>query len=207
MLKKEKLPTQRELNAQETKRSLFNTALKLFSQYGYDNVTVDEITGIVGVSKGTFYNHFASKESVLMEQFKQIDDHYDKVLGRLPKTATAKEKIIAFSDAMTRYCAEVCGIEVMKIVYSSQISNSRTIKIINNEDRQLYYYLNDIIKTGRKTGEFVCKTSDRYLLELLARTARGVIYDWCLYGNEEFDIVAEGRKNYIFLYERFCTPV
>jgi len=207
MLKKDRQPTQREINALETKRTLFNTALKMFSNYGYENVTVDEITSHAGVSKGTFYNHFASKESVLMEQFKEIDHHYDEVLGELPANASAKDKIIAFSDTMTHYCAEVCGIEFMKIVYASQISNSRTIKILNNKDRRLYYHLDDIVVTGRNNGEFKCRASDEYLLEMLARTARGIIYDWCLYGGDEFDLVEEGRKNFLFLYERFSMEV
>lgn len=46
--------TQRQINALETKNTIYNTALKLFAKYGYDRVTVDEIAKYAGVSKGSF---------------------------------------------------------------------------------------------------------------------------------------------------------
>ncbi len=72
MITRKKRITQRALNALDTKKRIQKTALSLFPKYGYDNVTVDEITKKAGVSKGTFYTHFETKESVLVEQFLNI---------------------------------------------------------------------------------------------------------------------------------------
>lgn len=49
--------------------------MHLFAEKGYDNVTVEEIAGTVGVSHMTFFRHFPTKVSVL------IDDPYDPVIG------------------------------------------------------------------------------------------------------------------------------
>ena len=38
-----------------TKRRIFNTALKLFAEKGYDSTSVEEITAISGVAKGTLF--------------------------------------------------------------------------------------------------------------------------------------------------------
>lgn len=43
---------------QKTKRKIFNTAMKLFKEKGYDNVTVDEIVAGAEIAKGTFYIYF-----------------------------------------------------------------------------------------------------------------------------------------------------
>lgn len=47
-----------------TKRRIFNTAIKLFSEKGYDNTSVEEITAVSGVAKGSLYYHFAKKEDI-----------------------------------------------------------------------------------------------------------------------------------------------
>ena len=48
----------------KTKRRIFNTAVKLFSDKGYDNASVEEITAVAGVAKGSLYYHFAKKEDI-----------------------------------------------------------------------------------------------------------------------------------------------
>ena len=48
----------------KTKRKIFETSLKLFSEKGYDATSIEEITATVGVAKGTLYYHFNSKEEI-----------------------------------------------------------------------------------------------------------------------------------------------
>ena len=48
----------------KTKRKIFETSMKLFAEKGYDGTSVEEITTIVGVAKGTLYYHFSSKEEI-----------------------------------------------------------------------------------------------------------------------------------------------
>ena len=47
-----------------TKRKIFNTAIKLFAEKGYDNSSVEDITAIAGVAKGSLYYHFSKKEDI-----------------------------------------------------------------------------------------------------------------------------------------------
>ena len=48
----------------KTKRRIFNTAIKLFSERGYDNASVEDITAVAGVAKGSLYYHFPKKEDI-----------------------------------------------------------------------------------------------------------------------------------------------
>ncbi len=48
----------------KTKRRIFNTAVQIFAEKGYDNASVEEITAIAGVAKGSLYYHFAKKEDI-----------------------------------------------------------------------------------------------------------------------------------------------
>jgi AcrR family transcriptional regulator len=59
------MATKRQQQKAETARKLFETAIRLFSEQGYEATTVEAITTAAGVAKGTFFTHFASKEAVL----------------------------------------------------------------------------------------------------------------------------------------------
>jgi AcrR family transcriptional regulator len=63
----------------ENHRKLQRSAVRLFAERGYDNVTVDEISRLAGVSHMTFFRHFPTKASVL------LDDPYDPIIGQLVK--------------------------------------------------------------------------------------------------------------------------
>jgi len=61
--------------SEATKARLQHTALELFTEHGFDNVTVEQIATSAGTSHMTFYRHFPTKESVV------LDDPYDPMIG------------------------------------------------------------------------------------------------------------------------------
>ena len=48
----------------KTKRKIFETSMSLFAKKGYEATSIEEITSVVGVAKGTLYYHFSSKEEI-----------------------------------------------------------------------------------------------------------------------------------------------
>ncbi len=58
-------PGRRERKKEETKRRIYVAALELFHEKGFEHTTVDEITERADVAKGTFFNYFPHKQSVL----------------------------------------------------------------------------------------------------------------------------------------------
>lgn len=75
--------TSRQKKALETREKLLKTSLDLFNKYGYEHVSVEQITKACNVSKGTFYTHFPSKYDVILEKFMELDHFYSTVEKRL----------------------------------------------------------------------------------------------------------------------------
>ena len=56
-----------------TRERLIKTAHDLFYQEGYHTVGLDRILAQVGVTKTTFYNHFESKDDLIIESLRWHD--------------------------------------------------------------------------------------------------------------------------------------
>ncbi len=183
--------TSRQIKAQKTKKKLFKTAIKLFAEKGFNNVSMEDIAIQAGTSKGSFYNHFKSKDYVIIEQFMQIDEHYVKAIKKISKYKTAKEKLLAFAKEQQLFAQNELGIDILRVVYSSQLNND-TEKIIVDEKRILYKILYEIVEEGQKSGEFRNDISAKNLTRMIARCMRAVFYDWCV-ENGSFDMLEDGQ--------------
>lgn len=60
--------------ATNTRDRLIQTAMDLFYHRGFHAVGLDCILGAVGVTKTTFYNHFESKDDLILEVISRRDD-------------------------------------------------------------------------------------------------------------------------------------
>ncbi|RCV50016.1 TetR/AcrR family transcriptional regulator [Marinitenerispora sediminis] len=57
--------SRRERKKQQTRQLLMETAIRLFSEQGYEQTTVAQIAAAADVATKTFFNHFQSKDEVL----------------------------------------------------------------------------------------------------------------------------------------------
>ena len=193
MHKKIKIST-RKLNAIETKNKLLQSALYLFSHFGFDKVTVEDITRSAGVAKGTFYSHFATKEQVLVEQFSKIENSYKEVYDNRKPSETAEQLALNFIDAMCKFCCDEWGLDFLKVVYSNQISLGSHPLILLNKDRLFYHSLEDIVKLGQDRGEFTKDLSVEEQVYLFASICRSLLYEWCLH-NGSYNLREAGQKS------------
>ena len=47
------------------KEKIFNVSIDLFSQYGFDGVSVRQIAREVGIKESSIYNHYSSKQAIM----------------------------------------------------------------------------------------------------------------------------------------------
>ena len=52
------------MKQEDTKQKILDKALELFSEYGYDSVSVGQIAQAVGIKAPSLYNHFPGKQAI-----------------------------------------------------------------------------------------------------------------------------------------------
>jgi AcrR family transcriptional regulator len=60
-------PTRSDRRMVRNRKALLDAAEKLIAEKGFDHATIDEITEIADLAKGTFYNHFKDKNEIARE--------------------------------------------------------------------------------------------------------------------------------------------
>lgn len=56
-----------------TKEKIFDTAVDLFAEKGYDGVSIRDIGRAVGITEGAVYKHYTSKEEILESIFTYVE--------------------------------------------------------------------------------------------------------------------------------------
>ena len=56
----------RRVKSQKTRKKIFDAAAKIIKEHGEDYLTIANICEEAGVSKGTFFYHFNSKEDLML---------------------------------------------------------------------------------------------------------------------------------------------
>ncbi|MGM9944908.1 MAG: TetR/AcrR family transcriptional regulator [Lysinibacillus sp.] len=183
--------TERQKKALETRNKLLHKSLELFGKYGFEHVTIEQITKACNVSKGTFYTHFPSKYDVILEKFKEFDTFYDTVEKEIDPTLSASEKILTIYNEQMLYIINVVGKDVLTTVYTAAMTNQvEEDHYLISPERKIFQILNNYIAEGVALGEFRQDLSIADMQSIIQRCMRANVYDWLIH-NETFDLVKE----------------
>lgn len=89
-------PREVDGKSDRTRQALVAVALELFDRYGYDGVTVDQIAAEAGVSRRTFFRHFASKDEVVLGRQGEVGHR----LRRVVRDSGAKDLLTPAREAV-----------------------------------------------------------------------------------------------------------
>lgn len=74
---------------------IYDAGMTLFQEKGVENTTLQEICELAGVSKGTIFNYFSSKEDIVAKFGQNQIKVLREFAEQLPASMNTKEKIIA----------------------------------------------------------------------------------------------------------------
>ena len=77
-------PGRREQNKQRTHRALIEAAARLIRERDFESVTVRDIAEAAGVGERTFFRYFPSKESLILQQVRDLIPLLAEAVGARP---------------------------------------------------------------------------------------------------------------------------
>jgi AcrR family transcriptional regulator len=89
---------------QQRFQDILNTALQIFEQKSFQDLTMAELAAQTGLAKGTLYLYFKTKEEVFLAVLEQLlANWFEEVNARLAKGAiTVSELVSLFTQALKR---------------------------------------------------------------------------------------------------------
>ena len=161
------------------KESIVMTTIEIIDELGVQGLSTREIAKRQGISEGTLFKHFKSKNQIILamlDKFSQFDNEIIKSITL--KQLEAKEGIIYFLNSYIEYYENYPAITY--ILYMDDIlRNNYEIK---ERIRQIFdrrsNYLKGLIEDAKETGKIQACIDSEDLVDLIMGFCKNVILRW-----------------------------
>src|SRR5262252_4244479 len=93
------LKTRTTRRAEDTRRKIYEAAMELFREKGFEETTMRDIAAKAGVALGGAYYYFSSKDAIVLEFYRQMQQSSDPlVLGALEGKKKLGDRIRCIVD-------------------------------------------------------------------------------------------------------------
>jgi AcrR family transcriptional regulator len=161
-----------------TRSKIEQEALGLFERQGFRTTTMREITAACGVTPAAFYNHFQSKDdlllSIILSTFSDLSATVSAELNRVPDDAGPRERLSVIVKAMTSWH--------YKNIRRAQVTNREVLELpapmlrrVRDQRHQLQRLLGDVIGDGIAAGDLSLPDDGFARPELAAALILGIV--------------------------------
>jgi AcrR family transcriptional regulator len=170
----------RQRRAAETRVRLFRCALQLFSERGFPNVTVEDITEAADVGKGTFFNYFESKDHVLGVM---AEIQLGKVAEAVTLASDGRQTIHSVLHHLFLRAAEEPGRspDLARALISSFLASAGVREIIELNMQKGRKMIAEIISAGQLSGEIDPHLKKEKIAIQVLQTFMGTVLFWSLH--------------------------
>jgi AcrR family transcriptional regulator len=185
-----KTSTRRARKARETRVRLFRTALQLFADRGFPNVTVEDITDAADVGKGTFFNYFDSKEHVLGVMTEVQLAHVDEAVQA---SLAGKRSIQSVLHRLFLHLAQEPGRSphLARTFVASFLASDAVRGVVQLRLAEGRTAVAKVFAEGQSRGEIDRKLNCADLALQVQQTLLGTMMLWSLYGEPELAVRVE----------------
>lgn len=117
-----------------TKLEIKQVGLHLFMEKGFTNVAVSEISKAIGISKGNFTFHYATKEHLLTELIKDLCEFQWLVMER--ELEEENNPLLAYLFELTTMAGSCYNNSVAKDLYISAYTHPMSLRTIRENDTE-----------------------------------------------------------------------
>lgn len=183
--------SKQQKKSQATKEKIFRAAKTILKKKGYEELSIKNICEEAGVSNGSFYHHFKTKDDLLSYYIEELPSIDPDVLELPANVEEAKEAIVQVYLNYVTYCREL-GVEFMAGYYDTKnqalnvaIRSERPYPIVTVQN-----YVEKAVQAGRVQliGDIDGFTTDIRMIVI------GNVFEWCL-RDGQVDFEANMRRS------------
>ena len=177
--------SRQQRKSRETKEKIFQAAKRILQKKGYEELSIKNICEEAGVSNGSFYHHFKTKDDLLSYYIEDQPSINPDLLETPKDIEEAKRGIIRVYMNYVKYCREL-GVEFMSGYYDTKnqalnaaVRSERPYPIVTVQT-----YVEKAIDAGvlRLNVEIDEFTTDIRMIVI------GNVFEWCVkHGDADFE--------------------
>ncbi|MDR1319739.1 MAG: TetR/AcrR family transcriptional regulator [Treponema sp.] len=167
--------TRRRQQAIKTREKISGAALELLKIHTIEEIGVNDICRLAGVSVGAFYHYFKNKDNIILEVYRDLDVRFEK-LAKSPRVCGlgVRDFIFAYSKCYSDFQIEV-GAAFARKVYALQSG------VFLDAKRPIHACLREYLLQKQRDGKIDAALDVGEFCDYLIVILRGNAYDWCLH--------------------------
>ena len=171
------------INGVSTKESILKAAETMFSIKGFSDTKISEISGAVGVSDSTLYEHFENKEDILFtipreKTLKLIDINERHLRGLRGENVKLRKLIWNYMEFLVDN-RDYTSLLLFELRSNRDFYETRNYQLIREFTRPY----REVIVRGQSEGKFRPDISPSLILNLIFGTIDLVLITWLLENN------------------------
>ena len=135
----------RENKKRRTRQLIEESAVALFAERGYDNVTMAEVARRADVSSATVFNHFATKDALIFSGLERFECELLDVIRARPVTESLPQAFRSFVLAMNGSLTSAAPDAMRRLRTIAEIIESSVA--LRGREQQIYGRYTDLLAT------------------------------------------------------------
>jgi AcrR family transcriptional regulator len=192
--------SRRERKKEETRQRIFQAAVKLFRERGFEATTVDDITEKADVAKGTFFNYFPRKDSVLgYLSEKRLTDTEEDSAAILAAKRSARAKLVdLYARAASAYEEDR---DLSRFVLNELMSRAFSPAIEQGHGQRWRALITQVLADGKKSGEFRRNLDVERAESVLTGIYYSLLYTWLNCPEMGIELQSELKAQFAMVFE------
>ncbi len=186
--------SRRDRKRQRTREALYRAALMLFEKNGFDGTTVQQITEKADAGKGTFFQHFPTKDHVLVAYWDEFNSRLISDLESIKKRSTRDRLFTAM---------EICGRAaerepaIGRVLLGRVFTSPALIDSDQDNETRLTAWLDGVLDEGMKRGELRKDADFDSFRYLFIANLSGAFREYVLFGGDEPAEIMSRRTRFL----------
>lgn len=183
--------TKQQLKSQETKERIFQAAKTILQRSGYENLSIKNICEEAGVSNGSFYHHFKTKDDLLSYYIEAQPTINPELLDIPRNKEEAITAIVGVYLNYAAYCKEL-GVDFVSGYYTPR--NQALNPDIRTERPYPIVTVQQFLEKSVAEGAIELKLTITEVVNDIRMLVIGNAFEWAM-RNGEVDIEANMKRS------------